>query len=413
MIKFILLCFALCFPPSVIASTFIGNGGSPGDVELAVARKHVERTFREFSDYDRSGPSLCSCKPEFKDRPVCRVLETLTVEQATFCARVLYDKAGELQELMGQYSTVEFRWTRDSIEVRENNQLRAVDAVAERLKSSDPVTEMTGSSATGRLTLNVDRFLQMKTYERVFLLTHESFHLILWEGKPLVDEGPIGPFTGDEGGRTLLNSIAAAAVMEFYGSKIDRQFASSLSRSQAQKNFWLDLHYEALSSGQQNKTQFGMGDSNPVQFQARGYFLAGNWGSIGAVGSLRQTEKTQTVLGSVELKEKIQWFGLGLTARVQPFEDPTTFWGQSHFVGNLKYELAKAAVSLKDPNVGTNEEADTSGVRAEVYYMMPFQWNLWVFLGVSYQTHQYQYRNINLKYDRNQVSSFIGVSYGF
>lgn len=413
MFKILILVASLTASHSVSAATFIGNGGSPGDVELAVARKHVYRTFSEFADYDRSGPSLCTCKPEFKDRPVCRVLESLTKEQATFCARVLYEKAGEVQELMGSQSNVEFRWTREPIEVRENNQLRAVDAVAEKLSTSNPLLEGTNRSATGRLTFNVDRFLEMKTYERVFLLTHESFHLLDWDGKPLVDEGTIGPFEGAEGGRMLLNAIAAAAVMEFYGSGIDKQFASSLKRSQGRKLFWLDLDFQSLSSGQQNKTQFGMGDSSPIQIQGRGYFYSGTWGSLGAVASYRQTEKSQTVLGSVDLREKIQWYGLGVTARVQPFEDPTTFWGQSHFVGNLKYEIAKANISLADPNVGTSESADASGVRADLALMMPLQWNVWFYFGVGYQTHQYQYRTINLKYDRNQYSSYIGVSCGF
>ncbi len=387
------------------AGTFVGNGGSPGDVELAIAKKHLDRTFKEFQEYDKHGPSLCTCAPEAKNRPMCSPLADLTLEQRSLCGRILFEKAGAMRRWVSPEAPLEVRWTREPIEVKENGVLRAVDAVMSRTT--------TEQGEGGRLTLNADRFLQMKPQERLFLLTHEFFHLEDWDGRPLVDEGPIGVFEGAEGGRKLINALAAAAVMEFYQSRIDTQFRQSLQRSQAYKPMWFDLQYESLQNGQSRPSTFGAGTTNPVQLQFRGYLISGVWGSLGLAAAFRFSNRSSNVLSSVDVRENIQQYGIGLSYKVNPFSDPTTGLGQSHFVSTVRYELGKSALRINDSSTGTEDSTDFGGFRAEMSYYFPFDWGFWLYVGGSYQQFNYSFTKVNLKYDKEQLGFFGGISYGF
>lgn len=219
------------------ASSFVGNGGSPGDVELTVAKKQIQATLDDIKTWEPD-ENPCVCGPNFARTTMCEYLKDLTDAQVKTCSSFIREKGDELKALY-QRDEIAIGWTHEKITVIEGGRRRAVDAVA------DP--------KEGRLTLDQRRFLEMDAADRVFLLAHEGLHFIKWKGKSLVDEGPFESFPGDEGGRRFINSVAAAVAVGAYESRQIAGYSNVLSRSKSYKTRWLDL-----SSGGDESRRFDL-----------------------------------------------------------------------------------------------------------------------------------------------------------
>ncbi len=209
------------------ASTFVGNGGSPGDVELLVAKKQITETLEIIGAKDFSQGSLCQCVADFQNDSLCEPLRSLNPEQRKYCVEVTSEKAKTLSTLISTEGKVSFLWTHDRIEVVEGKNRRAVDAASNREKME--------------ITVNQNRFLDMSASERIFLLTHELLHLTEINGKPLTDEGPLGPFTGNDGSRNLINAVSAGTAMQAIDRRLIRKYRGHLRRPQGWKENWLEI----------------------------------------------------------------------------------------------------------------------------------------------------------------------------
>jgi hypothetical protein len=226
------------------------------------------------------------------------------------------------------------------------------------------------------------------------------------------DEGAVGPFDGDEGGRRLLNAMgSSAAMMQAEYPREIRKYKAKLMRSQSWKPFWIDFNAGQANVQKESKNTFASDDFTRTQLTAR--YALGNFVLVAAYGREHSDKK---VLGAIEVNEDVDIASAGLGYRIFPFGDPETFWGQSHFLIQLTADYVRANVKLSQ-TIEANYKKDLWGGTASLHYYVPIFWGFWGYAGTSYEVHPYDYRtstqNINLKYEGNILSHYLGVAYAF
>jgi hypothetical protein len=379
------------------ASTFVGNGGGQGDVELAVTKRQLRETIEVIQA--ETGTELCRCNPTFENRSVCDALAALSEPERKYCGEMLRLQAPEFLRLLEGSSGVTIRWTHDEIEVQDRGRPLAVDAVTDRAKSE--------------ITLNVDRFMKLRPYERVFLLTHELAHLTSVDGKPLEDEGEIGPFTGADGGRRLLNAMgAAAAVLKGEFPERIHHYVRDLERSKSWKTRWLEYSVGGAKFTEKPKQTFAAEEWRRVTVGFRHQLGGGKWGVF---ASYRREWSDHTELSTVDVEEEKHVASAGVSFRFFPVNEPMTFWGESHLVVELGADYVKAKVTMVDtpPTPTLKDERSVGGAHFAVSYYVPLSWDLWPYIGVAYEHHPYGYSDVNVKYKGGLVSSYLGAGYAF
>jgi len=397
--RFFILTFVLFITQLGMASTFVGNGGNAGDIELQMTLGQLRETFH-FTNRDKAeeGHKLCVCTESFEGRPLCDFLKQLNQEQVRFCAQHIEQKASDLATLIANKDLVSFSWTHQPIEVQEGGQLRAADAV------TDPRTML--------MTLNQKRFLEMDEDERVFLVGHELFHLTSFEGKTLSDEGDIGPFKGADGGRKLINAMAASMVMEAHKYYVFKSYRAAEARSKGYKENWVNVGFGSITLPNDKSTSLDMGTVSGGQMGYR-HQWTNEWGGLLQLESLKGEKR---ILATTKANETRNIFSVGGAYRWFPFSNPLTFWGQSHFVFTGAVDLLSAQYSIQDPAVSTTATASTVGHTLGINYFIPFSSGMWAYGGVAYSSHKYTFTIDNdtlLDYKNNGTAFSIGASYGF
>ena len=384
----------LLFPFFTHASTFVGNGGGAGDIELSVTKKQIEQTFKAIElRAEDTELTLCKCNRMYDNRSVCAPVRPLDQEQRKFCTQALVKQTPQMLNLVKDDS-VSIRWTNDEIRVPDRGQTRAVDAVTNREKRE--------------ITLNLKRFLSMKPFERVFLVSHEYMHLTTLDGKPMVDEGAIGPFDGDQGGRRLLNAMGASVAMlqGEYPQEI-KKFRGRLLRSQSWKPWWIETNFGEARMAQKAQGTFASQEYNRWQLAAR--YALGNWVLI---TSLTMEGEDRKALQSIQVKENKSILGFGAGYRIFPFGDPETYFGQSHFLAQVTADWVSTELVLSEV-IEVKEKRNFWGTTASLNYYLPFLWGFWFNMGLAYEWHPHKYKRINVRYDKNIYSHYFGVSYAF
>jgi hypothetical protein len=381
-------------PLSGHAGTFVGNGGGQGDVELAVTKKQIAETFAVVQK--QGAGEYCRCNEAFKNRSTCEPLAVLNDDERRMCSKVMAALAPDILKMVGETSPVIVRWTNEEINVLDRGQRRPVDAVTNREKQE--------------ITINLRRFLKMAWYERVFLLTHELAHLSQYNGKPLMDEGPVGSFTGEEGGRRLLNAVgSAASIMQGSHPQEIKKYAARRHRSQSWKPIWVELHGGQAKFVKEQDQVFASD-----KFSRAGVNARYNFGDIGVVAGFRSESNDFTALDTIHVKETKEIFSLGVAYRFFPFGDPLSFWGQTHFQAQVSVDFVRARISLKEDLVPElTDEKNTVGGSLSASYYVPLFWGFWGYAGVAYEVHPYKYSKLNVDYKNNLTSQFIGVGYAF
>ncbi|MGE4130740.1 MAG: hypothetical protein AB7F86_03835 [Bdellovibrionales bacterium] len=391
------ILFSLLIMTSTAAadSTWVGNGGSEGDVELAVTQRQVKEAMtvviknEEITEY-------CECNPVFRNRSVCDILNSLDEPRREFCDKTLREQAPQIIRLLETNSDIKYLWTHKLISVKEGDNIRAADAVT--------------NTKTREISVNLPRFLAMKPFERVFLLTHELMHLTQVEGRSISDTESIGPFKESDGSRQLLNSVGAAtAVMQGSFPREIRKYRAQLIRSKSYKPIWLEAFFGNSAFQSKSKQTFAAQDYNLGGLQIR-Y----NFGDFGVLAGYRSENRSHTALGTIGVEEKKDILSLGATYRFFLFGDPMTFWGQSHLQIQAQLDWVQAKIKLTEPSTPDLEEKKKKvGGSASVQYYIPMFWGIWHYVGVGYESHRYDYSTVNLKYQKDLTSLFLGVSYAF
>jgi hypothetical protein len=377
------------------ASTFVGNGGNVGDVELKTSIGQVSQTFGDISG-NRYGVQtiLCTCTDPYRGRALCEMLKNLSESQVRFCSKYLVSKAADVSRVLQEPGRLRISWSHEPMEVQEGTHLRAADAVTN-------IADMS-------MTLHQERFLAMTPQERAFLLGHEVFHLTTYESRPLTDDGPIGPFTGPEGKRQLINAMAASMVMMGDYLDVFKAKEDVLNRSQATKDFWVSLGYRALGPGYDHDNPYGVDRLNGAELGVR-YQLSPNWGVIVGAANL---EATRNRLTQIEGKETRRIYSAGVSYRWFPQQDPMTFWGQAHVVFSLTADHIVANYSLHSAHTGLEDAATADGFSVGARYLFPIQYGIWGFGGLSYSQQSFSFSQLFLDY-KGGPSAILGASYGF
>jgi len=396
----ILICILVLGLTSQIAlaSSFVGNGGNVGDMELQMTLGKLQKNFESIEGDKDAEKNVCTCSPDFQGRPVCDVLSKLNSDQVKFCAKYVLEKSGELAKILRQKDQISFSWTHEQIEVRDGGHLRSADAVTD--------------AKSMKMTLNQKRFLEMNEQERVFLVGHELFHLTSYQGTTLTDEGEIGPFKGADGGRLFINAMAAALVIETSEYGIFSSYAAAERLSKSYKKTYLSLGYAALSTPNDNTTSFDINRTAGGQFGVR-YQLTP---SFGVVGQLSVLNGEKTIMETIKATEHKNILSGGVSYRWFPFSNPLTVMGQSHFVFSGMLDFLSGNYKYDEQGIGGSAETTSTGFTLACNYFIPFDGGFWGYASAGYSNMQYSYNldnQLDLKYKDNGTTFALGVAYGF
>ena len=396
--KFSVFCFLL-FSITATASTFVGNGGNVNDVELKVTLKQIEMTVSEMLSYKKSKTKnqVCACAPGYEDHPLCEVIKSMNQEQSEFCESFVFEQMEELGQAL---RTAEFEWANENLQVQEKNQIRSADAVTIPDKK--------------KIYLKQDGFNSLGPMNRMFLVTHELYHLIPYNKKTIHDDEPIGPFKSDKGGRQLLNAAASGLTMVSLDKRIFQAQTSYLNISKYIRRHWGSVLTPMVKLQSDRATNFELKPAGvrviyryqPSQEDGYGISLHGE-----------STSQKEKVLGTINVEESRSLFGAGVNYRWMAFKDrdPLSYLRNSHFVFEFMLENISARYSMvEEPFINEKYTASSTGPSIKVHYLYPFKNNFWVDMGTSIDNHKLNYSGLNLNYSKNQnVHLFIGATYGF
>lgn len=391
--KAIMLVFGI-FSSFAGASTFVGNGGNAGDVERLVTTRQITEGFRIISQ-GPANESLCTCRSVYKNHKICENLKSLSKQQASFCSKFLKKKSSELYHLLKDDNKIIFAWSHTPIMVKDREKIRDADAVTNRNNNT--------------VIIYSNGFLDMNPSERVFLLSHEMFHFTQWRGRPLSDDGAIGPFDSSDGEKKLLNAMAAATVIAAEKNGLFSSYSSTLKRPQGWKERWIDLGFGSWATEENEDNVYHNDEYSSVELRYRHYLFD----PLGFQASFQSVGESRTILTSISAEEKLQIIGAGLTYRIFPFSDPLTFWGQSHVVMNFSLEYLTGSYVISDPYVSIEDETNSFGASLEGKYYIPIEIGFWVYAGLGLGYHNYEYEALGAKYESLRTSLILGASYGF
>lgn len=377
------------------ASTFVGNGGNAGDIELQVAINQIKATLKLIQE-NAGEPDLklCTCYERFKEQPVCNNLTPLKKEQVQYCSEQILKNTAKLIDLLEDNRNLQFSWTNKNIQVKEKEGLRGADAVTD------------ASSKT--ITINQDNFISLKPSQRIFLIAHELFHLIKVNDSYFADDEEYPHFSGRNGGRTLINAMASAITVESYDYGTFTTYGRPLSRSQNIKSHWIST--SAISQAA-SATQPSAYEQKSLSGLTLGYrYQFNQWG---VVFNYASAQAKKGILTASNVEEKRDWLGIGASYRWFPFVEPLTFLGQSHFVFTAAAEFMTGKVSLSDSFIGLDESVSSNSWSVGGNYFIPFSRGLWGFLSLDYSAHQLNFQKFNLAYSSGSTTLGLGVAYAF
>ncbi len=395
---FSFLILSLILPLTSVASTYVGNGGNAGDVELEITLNQIKNTVYELRTDKEVNNKFCRCIKIYSNDKMCKNIEDLSKEQIKFCNKSIASNLSNIEKLI-QSKKINYSWTNDNIETHDENTLRSSDAVSD-------VKNM-------KMTLNQKRFRSLTASERVFLVSHELIHFLKINSKKPVDDKPIGPFKEKNGGRVLINAMAASVAMNVHEYYYYKEYASDLERSQNWKNHWLNIDTGTIDSNTDSQSPY-IQRSYDISNFSYNYFLTKSFGLTVDYTSLKGE---RDVLSSTSSIEDLDVMGLGLSYRVFTHGDPLTFWGQSFFLINLRVNTLDGDHELRDSFIGFKTTSKGTGGTLECKYYMPIKNNIWFTLGYRVQQLNYEFEktdlNFKLKYDKVRTGANIGVSYAF
>ncbi|MBC7743333.1 MAG: hypothetical protein H7061_14135 [Bdellovibrionaceae bacterium] len=388
------LLILFCLTSLAEANTFVGNGGNAGDVELQVTLLQIRRSLTDVVENKYIVKELCTCDESMEGHKICEALKALSVEQKNYCEKTLVTHTNEFLTFINGKAGVQITWTKEAMEVDE------VFGSREALAVTQPQAKT--------ILLNREDYLNLKDYERIFLLTHELGHLVKIESRFLRDDEMIGPFKQKDGGRQLLNSIGAAVAMKSLTNDGIDDYKGSLRRSKNFKKHWLQA---SLGSEAEHKDQTNFAIKNYAGYDYSYRYQINQ--PIGVSVGARYVKGSGTFYGSIKTENEMQFWNAQLHYRLFPFSNPLTFWGQSHVVLGLGYEAGTAEIKLADSFVSSQEKVNLAGALLSAQYYLPLYVGIWLQGGLSLTMHPYEYKTVNFKSESNQIYLNLGAGYAF
>ncbi len=431
-----LLCFTVLAQPAS-ANTFVGNGGTSGDVELKITLEQIEQTFTKIARTQKvENLELCECPPMWTQNSICRPLNQLQESQRKFCQKGLVSVTPQVLDIL-KNNKAYFKWTHSPINVISHEDHAAHQPTSSvNATAGDPsnITEdhSTGVTAGGSsptsstshstmaadavtnpkdhtITINKDNFLKASQAQRVFLLTHELMHLITFEDGRLTDQGTVGPFTSAQGQREFINAMASSIATEAHSLMLYHNYQRALHRSQSHVKNWVDLGFVGLFSVNPSSNTYDQDYYGSFKLNYRRYWNL-NWGFN---AGLRGERATEDVMSNTTIEEQLQVYHLGVSYRFFNNADPLTSWGQSFINIDLNFEYTLADLTAKDSFTSAKDDDSGMGLGLYAQYYYPLSNSFWIHLGVGVNQTFYKYNVFNLEKNDTKVSGTLGVSYGF
>lgn len=398
--RFSLFILLLVGASSASASTFVGNGGNSKDVELQVTLLQIEKSLKQIQQDGSQNSTLCECDPSLEGHQLCEVLKKLTLDQKKQCKDELSQASSAMLNLLQNPKGVQIIWTLETMQVSEKGGLRQAEGVAV-LKEK-------------KIFLNRDEFLNLKDYERIYLLTHELGHLISFQDRGasspryIQDDEKYEAFQQDDGGRQFLNALGASVAMKSFAIGAISDYTASLNRSKNSKPHWLTLTF-INTTRQKDEATFSIERYSGSHFRYR-YQLNENWGA--GIGFRRFTGE-QTFYETARTKGEIKMTEASAAYRWLPFSDPFSIWGPSHFVFSAGMFSGQASLEIDDGIVSVTDNAKFMGPVVMAEYYLPLIHGVWVQFGVSYANYSYEFKEVGYQSEKNHTDYGIGVSYAF
>lgn len=387
--KFILIWVVMLSVASP-AATFIGNGGSAGDLDVAIALEQIRRTAKQIDD---STERLCECS-EKRSESLCAVLSALKKDQVQFCRNTLLKYQDELASLASRNSDIVIAWSTEDVRAAATaqSQGRLVDAVAQ--------------SKERRIVLNRDRFLNLPATQRIALLTHELFHFIKIGDRYVDDEKPMPPF---QKGQHFLDVLGAAVAIEANNADVVDDFAALRQISRAHKPYVLGFNVTLIDrSYVAERELLGMGSQLGIGFSFE--YKPNEWGVLSRWEYLTSSSDR---IANATLYEATSLWSLGIYRHFHPFRSSLSRWMESHISVGIEGIYGRATFIARDRHVELRDDATVSGVKLGSQFYMPLAWGLWGVLGGEVRYVSYEYKNLNMPVRDFQTAYWFGGSYGF
>lgn len=395
--KWILLTY-IAVSQMTLASTFIGNGGQTGDVELAVSLKQVRGAVERIETLKQEDPHkrYCVCPENYADHNLCEIIQKLTEDQKQYCDKFVLT---QLQKLARASQTTQFEWVQSAMVNQNKIGERVVDAVAQKDKKL--------------IYIDQEKFVDLTQSKRMFLLTHELFHMDTFDGKNLDDEDPIGPFKYQYGIRDLLNAAAAGITLTSIDETVFQDYSKYLSQSRSTRRHWVSLMNASTPLQDDRSTRFKTSMDHGARFSYQYQFP--NLFNFGLTLHLQNQSGEKSIFTSTRIKQKTSTKAVGITYRYFLFNnlDPFNHFWNTFVQFEILTERLDTNFNMDDGY--TNEESSTSSTspaaRISVYF--PMKHDFWINTGVSFSDHKAYFQEFDYNLTSNGPTFFLGAAYGF
>lgn len=387
--KNLLICF-LVKSASLMAGTYVGNGGNSTDVELRLSISEINATAKA---YDVDDSYLCECPPHYQNNALCRSLNSLSATQREFCSKTLLRKRGQLIKLTNAGSEVKFQWSDEHIKVsEEEGTLRVVDAATQAEKML--------------IIVDKNRFLDLGSSARIALLAHEIFHLITFEEQTIGDHIQIGPF---QKSGEFFDTLGASMAVLANDEGVVSDYSSIEKVSRAYKNFFISLNlYEINHKEKQSKELALQNNSSGTEIKFEYKFY-----SLGMSASLGGDDREKQSNVGFKVKEDHNYLALGLAYHFTPFSSYMTRWSQTLVSLSGEALLGTAEFTLSDDYTTLRDTAKSKGGILGAQIAIPLIHGFWITNAFKLRLVNYRYPVIRKRIYEYQTLFQLGVSYGF
>lgn len=393
MSRWLIILMLLFYSPLSKASTFIGNGGNTGDLDLEVARAEVHDTMVAISKMS-STKDLCKCPEIWATNDLCKMLNALTTAQVNLCQSTLKRYSRQVADFAGQSSKVVFQWSEETLQVKApSGQLRTVDAVTE--------------TEDATITLNQEHFIELSRSLRITLLTHEVFHLVRMDGKYPNDWEAIGGF---QDGKSFLDTLGAATAVAAHTTGVIDEFSDIANVSRAYKKFTLQFDF-AVGINPSKRTQKRLlmeGSKHGFNFLI-GYKFDGLAIRAGLLSSLWKS----SAIPDVRVEENTAMASFGAGYHWTPINAGLSRWNEMQLSLYVDGILGRSYYSINDGDLHFSQSSRVLGHQLVGQVHVPINAGFWGLGTLGYRNLRYGYDVINANINDQQFIYSLGVGYAF
>jgi hypothetical protein len=395
---FILTMATVTPDPRALAGTFIGNGGSAQDLDLDVTLSIINKGANRI---DANSETLCTCSDRWVNNPLCKVLDQLSEEERRSCKEILVKHSKDLMELSRRNTDVKFAWTDTPMSVRSKSLgQRMVDAVT--------------NSSDRKITINRQRFFEMRIMFRVALISHELLHMTKINGKNPDDEGAATPF---KNGRSMLDALGAALAIESFENKViaDDELVDLETISRSKRMNWLYLDLIGVSHPSRTSKRLLR------ESRSGGYSLSYAWrpGQLGFhlitenTGYAGSAKTSSGVKHNINVREDVHLTGMGVNYRINPVSFYMSGWNETHLVLGLSALAGSADYVASSTGNEKRDSGSATAIKGSFKALMALRNGFWVGAGVDFRHVSYQYKALKINSTENQTILTLGGAYGF